>query len=222
VAPQSTILSPLSTETILTLAKHMYWFFLPVDLDRKNKIVGTNHSSHVEWSLYNFILYLQNTHILENAIQYFGQIHSLARKLINAGILTSIGLSGKTPIFDECYSCLKELTELENESDFWLGGILGERYLQHLTKHYIVRIEGTTKEKDKLATGSGVLVANNIILTCAHNINDITISSCWQGERELKITSTKTHPRIDLGIIEIAPTDDLGVYPYLGNAYTKG
>ena len=220
MAPKSSRLTPFSDETVLALAKHMHWFFSPVDLDEKNKTVGINHTMHTEWTLYHFILYLQNKHILQEALLYSNQIHSLARKLVNAGILHSLGYLGQTPMFDEGFFSMKELTELESVSDFWLSGILGERYLRNLTKGFIVRIEGTTRDAAKTsATGSGVLIANNLILTCAHNINDIEISAVCREEEELHIISKKPHPEIDLGIIEVQPTYDAEIYPYFGDAY---
>ena len=57
MAPKSSRLTPFSDETVLALAKHMHWFFSPVDLDEKNKTVGINHTMHTEWTLYHFILY---------------------------------------------------------------------------------------------------------------------------------------------------------------------
>lgn len=101
---------------------------------------------------------------------------------------------------------------------FGWGGILGEQYLRELLEDFIVRIEGTNRQ-ELPGTGSGVLIAPDTILTCAHNILDMNISSCWVKDTELTIINQSTHDKYDIGIIKIAPINVNRKFPYIGSPF---
>lgn len=150
-----------------------------------------------------------------DAIGYMGHIMPLAHKLADQGILIPAGTSGGAPGLNACYYCMNLLTPLQENTDYWLASVLGERYLRALLNDYIVRIEG--EDDDGIpGTGSGVLIATDTVLTCAHNIRDMKIRSCWIGENQLSIAEMRAHPKYDIGIIKVSPVYENRNYPYLG------
>lgn len=170
------------------------------------------------FSVGKFIAYLKKSVGCSDPYKYMHQIQLLAGRLGEYGVLTPAGNDASAPGMNQCYYTMKELTNLEAGNVFWLGNVLGENYLRKQLEPYIVRIEGVNAEKGN-GTGSGVLISSNCILTCRHNIQDMTITSCWLGEQGLDIADMLVHPKYDVGIIKITPMVNHTVFPYLGPPY---
>lgn len=214
------ILRPLTEHEQQFFAFRMFSFFSPLNYRRICKEMSWEEDKRSirPFSIGKFLTYLEKSVGFPEPHKYMHHIQLLARKLSEHGVLTPAGNDTSAPGINQCYYTMKELTNLEGGNGFWLGNILGERYLRKQLAPYIVRIEGDNSEGIP-GTGSGVLIASNCILTCRHNIRDMEITSCWLGDQELKIAETLTHPKYDVGIIKIAPAVKQTVFPYLGPPY---
>lgn len=211
------ILRPLSEEEMQLLSLEMIKFFSVMNNSEMRSLLSLPPVDKVmhPLSLFDFINYLEKTKIKDDALAYMYHIMPLARKLSDQGILIPAGSSKGAPGLNACYYSMKPLTSVQENANYWLASVLGERYLRSLLDKYIVRIEGEN-DKGKWGTGSGILIAADTILTCAHNICDMQINSCWIGETSLEITSMQTHEKYDVGIIKVSPICETDNYPYFG------
>ncbi|MBP3646848.1 MAG: trypsin-like peptidase domain-containing protein [Clostridia bacterium] len=211
------ILRPLTVQELELLTVNLLDFFSPMANRAMRELLSlpVNNKVMQPLSIFNFTQYIEKKGILTNALAYHKHISVLIRKLVNEGLLTHAGSSTGSPMFNECYYSLVVHSELQRSGDYWLSSIIGERYLRSLLERFIVRIEGENSDGIP-GTGSGVLISSDTILTCAHNIDDIDIASCWIGDKELSIVEQLTHPKYDIGIIRINPIYDSESYPYFG------
>ncbi|MGN0802119.1 MAG: serine protease [Candidatus Faecivicinus sp.] len=211
------ILRPLTVQELELLTFNLLNFFSPMINEEMRELLSlpTNDKVMQPLSVFNFTQYLEKKDILKNPFAYHKHISVLIRKLVNEGLLTHAGSSSGSPMFNDCYYSLVVHSELQRSGDYWLSSIIGEQYLRSLSERFIVRIEGENK-KGIPGTGSGVLISRDTILTCAHNIDDMDITSCWIGDNELSITEQLTHTKYDIGIIKIDPIYDEESYPYFG------
>lgn len=211
------IIRPLSEEEMCLLSLKMVEFFSLMNNVEMRKLLSLSVTEKVmhPLSLFDYTNYLEKEKILNKPLEYVYHIMTLAHKLAGQGILIPAGTSGSAPGLNACYYCMKPFTELQSGANYWLASILGERYLRSLLSSFIVRIEGEDNE-GKWGTGSGVLISSNTVLTCAHNIRDMEIKSCWIGESSLKIIEGKVHDRYDIGIIKVSTANADCNYPYFG------
>ena len=211
-------LQPLTNEQLQFFTKEMLGFFAPTS----NKMIRQFLSLPIEagktqpLSINDFLAYLDKASRIADPAKYFQHILVLAQKLSNHGILLSASPTRGSPGLNRCYYSMHELTTLQASGTFWLGSILGENYLREQLTDFIVRIEGINS-KNIIGTGSGVLISENTILTCAHNIRDMEITSCWVGDNHLTIIEQQAHERYDLGIIKISPINTGKAHPYFGS-----
>lgn len=213
------VLRPLNEEEMHFFACQIFNFFNPLhNRTIRKEISWQNDTGAVRpFSLWDFLEYLSKTGKCPDPHKYMAHIQQICNKMTEYGVLTLAGYSQGAPGLNRCYYAMKELTDLEAENTFWLGVVLGENYLRKKLEAYIVRIEGESSKG--IGTGSGILISENCILTCRHNIVDMNITSCWIGERRLEIISAATHDKYDIGIIKIAELMDYNSFPYLGSPY---
>lgn len=101
---------------------------------------------------------------------------------------------------NERFLFFKELTDREAKGFLWLGKILGEAYIGHQIEKDIAYIEGETPLGD-ISVGTGTLISENVVLTCAHVIDDMTVTTVKINGRNLEIDSCKSHKIVDVGLI---------------------
>lgn len=214
------ILRPLTIAELHSLTIAMWDFFAPHNANHMRSYLSMKETSGTiqPLSLADFMMYLSKSGTMADPFKYMNQIICLAQKLSDQGVLIPAGQTKTTPGLGQCYYMMKEITTLQDGSNFWLGRILGENYLRELLSDFIVRIEGVNHQ-DRPGTGSGVLIAPDTILTCAHNIRDMEISSCWIGDNRLEILHQNTHEKYDVGIIKISAIQTDRRFPYLGPPY---
>ena len=85
-------------------------------------------------------------------------------------------------------------------------------------KPFIVRFEGEY-ENGIAGTGSGILINKNTILTCRHNLTDLTSYKCFIKDYELQIKAHKYHEVHDIGLVKLSMDLDIGPFPYFGPHY---
>ena len=166
----------------------------------------------------DFLNYLDKKYNIENSFGYMKVLMQLIKKIENEGVLICTGVKPKSsPIYGNGYYSITQLTDIQkNNEEFFFCKLLGMEYVRELYQPFIVRIEGFYKESNVSATGSGVLIDKNTILTCAHNINDLNDHKIFVGEKELQIKEKKIHGKHDIGIIKIEDYQDLKKFPYFG------
>ncbi|EGR1072210.1 serine protease [Vibrio cholerae] len=101
---------------------------------------------------------------------------------------------------NERFLFFKELTDREAKGFLWLGKILGEAYIGHQIEKDIAYIEGETPLGD-ISVGTGTLISENVVLTCAHVIDDMTVTTVKINGRNLEIDNCKSHKIVDVGLI---------------------
>lgn len=211
------VLRPLTGGEMYSLVTAM-WNFFSYNRNReiRREMSISNSGPLRPLSLTNFIDYINSKSAGIDWRRYQAQIALLANTLENKGILFHVGDDPAGRLgYTKCYYTMKEISSLQSKADFWLGDILGAKFLRQRLENYIVRIEGKNKE-DMPGTGSGILIAPDVVLTCAHNMQDMRITSCWIGDARLEIQDMRAHDRYDVGIIKIKPVAGLDQFPYFG------
>lgn len=101
------------------------------------------------------------------------------------------------------YYFLLELTSLQKMGTVWLARVLGPEFLYNAYAQATVQITGITKNGDAHA-GTGLVIAPNWILTCAHVLVDMQVDEDQFILGELRrVKRTLPHPSIDVGLLEV-------------------
>lgn len=96
----------------------------------------------------------------------------------------------------------REFTEREKKGNLWLGGVLGGSYIGHEIEKDIAYIEGVTPKGD-ISVGTGTLISDGIVLTCAHVIDDMQVDHVIiRGDRHT-VADTLSHKVVDVGLITL-------------------
>ncbi|MGB2579443.1 hypothetical protein AAIR98_001362 [Elusimicrobium simillimum] len=220
------VLRPLSQEELQFLSVSILNFFSPSNNTENRGLLSLpiEKGTLRPLSIGNLFTFLKNHNTQNKSIdpyQYEKSIYSLIKKFENAGYLSDAGtsLKGGSPPMHLCYYSHIELTSLQENNLFWLGEVLGSSFLKNLVSKYTIRIEGKYLSNKRCGTGSGVLIAPDLILTCKHNITDLEEHSCWLGNQNLPIKKHVVHPKYDIGFIILSEKLTYDTYPYLGEAY---
>ena len=212
------ILAPLSEDESYNFAIELINFFNPINtsLYRKGKKIEPYEVTIYPLSLGDFMNYLKEEKGMEG-MKYTASILKLIHKLEKEEMISRVTSSDRgSPPFSNTYYSLLETTELQKKyPSFFMGKVLGMSYLRKIYERYIVRIEGEYCDS-KSATGSGILINNNTILTCGHNISDIKNVRCFSREDELKIVNMNRDQKHDIGIIKIEKINNITIFPYFG------
>lgn len=190
-------LKPWNLDQQRDIAKTMCFFFAPQNYDTICKIL---EKTKVPGKVFPFGVMDFLTFCKKNGQDFFPHIQNirlLAQNLERANIIQKIS---SAPM-NEMYYCSIEMTNRQIKGDLWLGPALGLPFIAHSIKGNIVFITGYT-EKNDISVGTGVLVSEKIILTCAHVINDMKIDDYVEmSGNKLEIDKAITHKTVDIGII---------------------
>jgi S1-C subfamily serine protease len=153
-------------------------------------------------SLLDFI----NYHKKEKNIDLFKNHNNLlgiVDKMVSKHYLSEAGSKGWSGGLGKCYLFLKEFSAIQKEGNFWVTEILGFNYLIERTRSLVIQITGKNEIGD-IHCGSGLLINSNIIITCAHVINDMKIDETQNiFGKKIKVIFSKAHEKIDVGVIKI-------------------
>ncbi|PLP95020.1 hypothetical protein CYD26_05910 [Pseudomonas sp. FFUP_PS_473] len=201
--PRYSKLAPFNIEEKLVLAKQACIFFSPMQHEKMCITIGrTPNGKIIPFSVYDFLQHLKSELNIPEPLQYQYRIKNLLDSMEQAGILNAIGQSNFVTAPNNYYF-LKEFTELEKKGYLWLAPALGPEFLIYHYKKSLVHILGFTKDGDEHA-GTGLLLDETTILTCAHVITDMKPygTQIVQGV-ERSIERTIAHHSIDVGIIKL-------------------
>lgn len=128
---------------------------------------------------------------------FLHKIREVAAKLCHANIIQYMGGN----IFDEKYYLTIELSERQGKGLLWLGRALGPAYIGSEIAKDIACISGKTEAGD-LAIGTGVLISDVAVLTCAHVVDDMKVDETIQiGGVEFAVRDVASHEVADVGLI---------------------
>jgi len=150
----------------------------------------------------DFLNYLESTKKLPEAGRYTSKIGELLAELAKHGVLKEVGRNGDV-LLGISYYFLLELTSIQKTGILWLARALGPEFLYNIYSHATVQITGVTKDGDAHA-GTGLVIAPNWILTCAHVLTDMQVDenqSILGAQR--RVIRTLPHPRVDVGLLEV-------------------
>lgn len=211
---------PLTNDELETFSNLMVYFFSPNNHGTVLKELNPNDNRKLPIQPLSIGLFLDFLKIrmpsIEDPIRYWKQVRELSSKLTTSGILTYMGMDGKgSAPFNICYYSMFEKTKLQENNSFWLGSSLGLSFLSHLCSKFVVSIIGKNSNGD-VGIGSGIIINNDTILTCKHNLEDLNEIKCDSTFFEIKIIETFRHKVCDIGLIKIEKLDYHKQFPYFG------
>ncbi|WP_158219532.1 serine protease [Synechococcus sp. BO 8801] len=189
-------------------------FFSPIEYEKNCEITGhaptPGRTEPLDGS--KLLTYLEKTGALFEPRRYQVRIAELLSRLERAGLLIPFG-QGNDLFLGKKYYFLKEFTTLEKKGLLWLSEALGPQFVRSQYASITVQITGETEAGDVHA-GTGLAIAPNCILTCAHVIRDMTVYDTQQfGGQSYQVIDVLPHESIDVGLVKVEPT--LQVLPSL-------
>lgn len=216
------VLRPLTMNELEELTIEMIKFFSPLKAKDIREMLGLQNfeGQITPLSVNDFFKYLEDVKGQKGARRYHYHVLTLVKKLEQANVLYS---AGSNPNFsmglEKCYYFMKELTDLQKTNWLWLGEALGLEYIQYKAQEFLVPITGVGSEQ-KVGIGTGTLVNNDTVMTCAHVLTEMTVDKKIKFKnKEIKIVEVKTHDLVDVGIIKLSEPVDLDYQLIFGKAY---
>ncbi len=197
------------------LAMTALHFFSVSDWDSKCATVGvTRVPGHMTpFHVQQLLTFLTKTGV-PNVHTHAHYIATMCDALRRAGLLLYSGPRGGA-LFGESYMTAEGGTPLQRGGRLWLGRALGPELLHAELANYVTMITGVTPDGDP-GVGSGLVVADDLILTCAHVLNDMTVDEEQSvGGIPYRVVECLPHPKVDVGLIRVAG----GLKPPRGLAY---
>lgn len=141
------------------------------------------------------------------------KVDPIVRRLADAGHLVPAGTGRGSPPLNVAYHQMVALTQRQKLGLLWLTRALGWSFLLHEVAAHVAQVEGTSASGDA-ASGSGILVADGVVLTNRHVVRDMTPTCVWIGDRRFPIasvapsaTSAPDVPDIALVRLDCAPSE---------------
>lgn len=202
-AERYAILSPLSVNESFHLSHLAIQFFSPLNNRGNAAVIGKQEGGPLTpLSSMDFVCYLEKTGGIDAPMKRIHQIFLLLKKLAASNILTNIG-NNRGAYQGNYYFFDKELTNREQCGFHWLAPALGPEFVYEFFSSVIVQIVGKNNAGDEIA-GTGIIIADNIILTCAHVLRDMTVSQKQRIQsQEITVEKILTHESIDVGLLRV-------------------
>lgn len=197
-------LAPFTLSQRIELTIAALNFFSPMEYEKMCSALGKERAQGrtEPFSGRDFLNYLESTKKLPEAGRYTSKIGELLAELAKHGVLKEVGRNGDV-LLGISYYFLLELTSIQKTGILWLARALGPEFLYNIYSHATVQITGVTKDGDAHA-GTGLVIAPNWILTCAHVLTDMQVDenqSILGAQR--RVIRTLPHPRVDVGLLEV-------------------
>ena len=194
-------LSNLSISEQSELSIRLCNFFAVLNAEKLRKELGLPITKGVAepLKLIDFLKYMKN-----NGRDYWPKmqrIQELVEKLKHHNILQYRGGSD----LNSTFFFMREFTEREKKGSLWLGTILGSAYVGHEIEKDVVYIEGTTPKGD-ISVGTGTLISDGAILTCAHVVDDMKVEHVIIRGNKYSIRDTMSHKVVDVGLVRLTET----------------
>lgn len=199
---RNSILAPLSIDLRRKIALSALTFFSPTTQEETFQVLDRPYpgGTIVPLDGFDFLTYLERKGELPEAMRYLHVVRQLLESMVRAGWLMHMAPSGNA-IMPMTYYYLKENTNIEKKSFFTLANVLGLDFLYSLMAPNLVHILGKNKHGDEHG-GTGMLIAPNVILSCAHVLRDLTLFPTQEvGGQKVGVRSPKCHTNIDIGLL---------------------
>lgn len=197
-------LAPLSLQEQENLALAACRFFSPMEYEKNCLIIHRPPTPGMcqPFDGSDFLRYLECTGILAEPRRYQTRIAELIARLENARLLVPVGY-GKDIFISKSYYFLKQATTIEKKGILWLSEALGPEFIKSKYSPFTVQITGVTQSGDEHA-GSGLVVGEHWILTCAHVLNDMKIHNqqVFLGQN-CRVTNCLPHASVDVGLLKV-------------------
>lgn len=190
------VLSNLTIDDQARLILSLCEFFHPVNEEkiREELQLPKTPGTILPLETGDFFQYMNNKgHDLWPKAQRIQELIELMKQRI---ILNSCGGSG----LKETLFFARELTKREAKGRLWLGRVLGCSYIGNEIQKDIVYIEGRTTAGD-ISVGTGTLIENGIILTCAHVVDDMKVDHVIIRGEKKEIKGSASHKSVDVALI---------------------
>lgn len=201
--PRYSKLAPFTLRERVLITPVALSFFSPMNYQGMCTAIGkTSSQNSIEpLRVRDFIHYLEKSGCLPEAGRYTQRINELLANLVHHNLLKEMGKDHDV-YCGTSYYFLSELTNRQRESFLWLVPALGAEFIYDIYSKAVIQIIGKDSNGDVHA-GTGVIIAPNWILTCAHVLNDMIIdNSQYHFDAQYQVKNTYKHASIDVGFIE--------------------
>ncbi|NLL18045.1 MAG: trypsin-like peptidase domain-containing protein [Clostridia bacterium] len=216
------VLRPLKMEELERIVFDLIAFFSPLRSQEVRAKLGKNvdGSKILPLSVNDFVKYMEQVKGIKEFGRYHYHILALVKKLEQSNFLCKAGKdTGFTMGGENCYYCIKELSNLQSKNPLWIGECLGLEYIQYRTKDFVVPITGIDSTGG-IGIGTGTLINENTILTCEHVLTEMKVDDEVRiNKTNIKVLDVKPHSKVDVGIIKLDKSVDLDFQMVFGEVY---
>jgi hypothetical protein len=166
-------LKPLLMHEKIALAVEIVGFFSPLGSHRKEgaEFAPVNNTLR-PLSVTEFFTWHEKRNG-NSLFPRYARVTELIAAIERANIIQSVG-GGFGP--QAHYLSMHSPTARQKKGILWLGKAIGLDVVSALLSSALVRLVGKTKDGDQ-RTGSGVVVGEKLVLTCAHNLLDMALAA---------------------------------------------
>lgn len=197
--PRSSWLGPLPIDEQVKLALQIIMFFSPQrnNILRQELDLPTTPGAIHPLKVAEFYEYL--TKAGREGWSLHSQVSAMIRKMVAEGFLEPAGGSA----FNESFWTTKEFTNRQTKGYLFLTSILGPEFLAQHIRKAIAHITGKDEQGD-LGAGTGILISDDVILTCKHVVEDMQIDSTVEiSGSAYRVHSTAFHQDVDVAVIHL-------------------
>ncbi len=200
-------LAPLTIEERKHLSLLATKFFSPLQYRGMcaaiDKVAAPGKSEPLDG--FEFLKFLEKTGQFPEPDRHRRQINELLLQLSDAHMLAEMGW-GKEAYIGRRYYFLREFTEIEQQGILWLAPALGAEFVLQMFASVVVQLVGV-KEPGDVRAGTGLTIAPNWLLTCAHVLRDMKLNPAQSfAGREYTVVDTRSHPDVDVGLVKVEPS----------------
>lgn len=197
-------LAPLNSDDSYRYALWMIEFFSPMgnEAARRSLQLPIEVGRLVPLSVFDFLKWCKDVKGVD-LFPCMQVIVELICRLENSGVLVLSGQSTGSPALANCYYFMRELSATARLGGLWLGRALGAEFVGNQILKSLALITGLSKSGDQFV-GSGVLILPDVIVTCGHVIDDMTLNQSLEiNGCEYPIASAISDKKIDFGVIRL-------------------
>ncbi|MDF2529215.1 MAG: Trypsin [Gammaproteobacteria bacterium] len=194
---QKVNVAPLTLEEQVDITFGAMNFFDLSNNIKYREELGLTNKGIVPFSVMEFF----NWYKKDKLINRFHRVLELLRLLSAKGCLQEAETYVVNSIFDQRYTCMLGISAIERQGALFLGKYLGPRLVADQIKYNLAQITGKNENGDN-RIGSGILINAQIVLTCAHVIEDMNRDDSLKiNGIDYKIRQHEVHPDVDFGVI---------------------
>lgn len=198
-------LAPFTLAKKVEIARAALTFFSPLNYHRACELIERpSEPGRVEaFNGAEFVAFLNRTQTLPDADRYHYPLRELLLQLEASGILALQGFSNDA-LVGRRYMFMKELTSLQSKGLLWLAPALGAEFLRDMYSTVTHQITGRS-EKGDVCAGTGLVIAENCLLTCAHVVKDMVLDAHQNfcGKQYRVVGEPLIHPNVDVALIKV-------------------